>query len=299
MNNIKDMRYSSVFSDIKKKGYHEFSNYYFDQGFYDKLYENFALVSFLIRNDTNFIEINKEIEENFFKFNSQLNEDIIIISENSLGFNILKSQKRKYKIFLHYNNRYHNFIISYYKETLNKYEPFSDLLDKLNKVYTTSYKLFENNISILNGSITNLKESIYTKNKELIIYVKIGLHDPEDRIAENIHYDWSGFTMILHNNDTVKYHLHITNYLEDWNKLKFEPYKKYIERIGSKHFIKSIIFPGAALKKRGIDLYPSPHFVEKVSEYRRYSLLSFCMVPGVDSRFLAPEDFSNFCLQSN
>jgi len=124
---------------------------------------------------------------------------------------------------------------------------------------------------------------VYEKKKEFISYVKICVHEGEDRVAERKHLDWSGFTIIFHNDDIGEPCLNLAPFSRDGDHF-YNPYKKSTYLLNNEIYTNGIIFPGNALRLAGIKMDPTPHFVSKVSK-KRHSLLAFCMVPGVDCGF--------------
>jgi hypothetical protein len=127
---------------------------------------------------------------------------------------------------------------------------------------------------------------MYVNKKDLIIYVKICVHEPDESVAERTHNDFSGFTLLLHNNDIDKHHLHVASNTKN-SELKYEVYNKKYKKIENQKYSLSIIFPGSALQKISIELDPTPYYVSQLSK-TRHSIIAFCMVPNVMCKFTEP-----------
>lgn len=275
---------NNIYDNIRKFGYHEIKSYDFSCESYKLLYEEFDEIVRLIKNDSKFIEYNKIIESSFAvsETKSPNCNDYII------GFNYIKpkANRTNIKVYFHFSEEYFVHIQKNYMYILIEYPIFNNFLKKLYNLFFISCKYFDNTINELAKKLPNLKDVMYVNKKDLIIYVKICVHEPDESVAERTHNDFSGFTLLLHNDDIDKHHLHVASNTKN-SELKYKVYNKKYKKIENQKYSLPIIFPGSALQKISIELDPTPHYVSQLSK-TRHSMIAFCMVPNVMCKFTEP-----------
>jgi hypothetical protein len=269
----------NIYENIKDLGYYQIYNDKLSNNFYKSLYEDYDEIVTLIRNDNKFIEYNKKIENNYINFSEN-----IFFANYSIGFNCLKPISRNIKTYFHFSEDYYLYIKKFHNILLHEYKVFNKFLDKQQLIYKVANKYFAEAIKELNKIFPNLENIMYPKNRKLIIYIKTCLHQATDRIAENQHFDWSGFTIIFHNDDENIHRLKIAPYNESGNYI-YTAFIKQFVKIKGQFFTYPIVFPGHPLQKILIGLNPTPHYVERINS-NRHSLLAFCMVPGIKCNFI-------------
>ncbi|MBT4880355.1 MAG: hypothetical protein HON43_05230 [Alphaproteobacteria bacterium] len=151
---------STIISDIKKDGYSEFVNVSLKDTLYISAYQSLDEVVKYLKTDKRFVDLNNSLELDLEKV------DTDGFPENSyLGFNCLKSKSRKTKVFLHYNEAYHETILEKYRILINEYPFFALLLSQLKKILDTSNKIFQEHIHEINKEVKGAEKVIYTQNE--------------------------------------------------------------------------------------------------------------------------------------
>lgn len=259
---IQSWNISGYYEDNNKeitKGNYNDSYRYFDE-FIAAFYQNRDFHQFILKIDNAF----------------STSTNIRPFANAPMGLRYFLNHSKDKKTFFHYSKEYHEFILTNYKQELDRYPIFSQLLDNLQQIDDYSRQKFIKYIKILQKKHKNIVDVIYKDRNDLTIITKVVHYSSSPKMASSPHFDFSALTLMLDNDDQNDDNLIISPYSANFEHQSFSQIKRRYQRTNSG--TSEIFIPGLALRLSGIDIPPTPHAVKSLNS-SRHSMISFAMVP--------------------
>lgn len=148
-------------------------------------------------------------------------------------------------------------------------EYFTGILDDLEKIHPT------------------IKSAMYGAHRELTVITKIVRYQHINDWHEKPHFDKSGLTLIWDSDDDNHDSLMVCS---NNHEPKKEALKLPHRLFGKEKDISSaLLITGLCLGTVGFDLKPTLHYVGPIKNQYRHSLISFLLVPDIDTKDLKTE----------
>ncbi len=266
-----------IYQSILENGYCEIENPYVSKKYYKKFYNCFNNLIELIAKDNAFAKTVAEIEQDFLALYSN------VFCGAPMGYRdcTQKLTKKDQKIYFQYSSEYYSLIQERYPSILNKFDFFKIFLNHLDYVDKKAKIILNEAINSLDTSVPNLKKSLFSERKELTVIIKILRYVGNEKLCTSPHYDKSGLTLVLDNNDVVNDRLILGSYMDPFDASNLVAPKRQFDKQEST--TSSLLFPGACLKKINLPLNPTPHAALPARTPFRYSIIAFCLVPNINT----------------
>jgi hypothetical protein len=268
----------------KNSGYLEVKNTYLTLPFYTKLYEAFDL----------FIE---EFKQNIY-LQLQLSQAEQNFRASDVGkfFCSVPLGAKDRTQYGEKDSRYYFQFTQKYAHMLKKTLPnlflqnpiLNDFFDKLEIVHQSCEHMFDQILHHLHGQDSVLDKAM-RKEEKMAIVLKIVTYYGENNSGSLPHYDKSGLTLILDNDDEGPESFVFCPYRAQFESSKLAP----VTRLYQKNTFQSsaVLIPGTLLKHLGSQIMPTPHAVRSFQKTVRHALIAFALtldtdVSGVSSQII-------------
>src|SRR5581483_9817476 len=114
-----------------------------------------------------------------------------------------KKGKKDQKIYFQFSQEYYNLVNKKYSYVLEEYGFFKLFLEYLHNIDIKAKMLLNSAIGCLNNDFSNLGKVLYKGRNELTVILKIIKYYGNGELCTPPHYDKSGLTLVLDNNDMV------------------------------------------------------------------------------------------------
>lgn len=274
-------RQCNMYNNILETGYYEFQNNYFTKLYYRRLYNYFD----------NFIELISKIPSFEEKVNDFEVKFLEIYREpfcgTPTGFRDCskKLNKKDQKIYFQFCTEYYSLIKRDEKARalLDEFVFLKIFLNYLDMISNKSKILLNESIDTLERDVPGLRKTLMGDRKELTVVIRLlRYYGGSDKLCTSPHFDKSGLTLLLDNNDPVDAEKFIIGPYRD----QFDPNqlsKPKRQFIGNKNYSSTLLFPGACLKLGNLPMNPVPHAALPAPAQHRYSLIAFCLVPNINT----------------
>jgi len=272
----------------------------------DKTYENLQQMGFLeienvdlLRRDytglyreyDNFIDL-IDTDKEFFSALSRSEKEFVIDVDNCVRYCAappsyrnpnLHSKKINNRIYFQYIKEHYDLIKQDYPDVLQKSGCF---LNHLTLVDQISKKYFATIIASLESRCPGITKIFYGNNKELTVVTKIVRYQKTQDWHEKPHFDKSGLTIIWDNDDNHQ-SLMLCKDTKNPTRAGLElPTRLFAESINS---TSALLIGGLCLKALSYDIKPTLHYVGPIKNEYRHSVISFLLVPGIDTSAMQTE----------
>ena len=265
----------SVAKAWKTSGYVELKNTYLMDPFYTKLYETFDnFIEELERHPdlrTHLTEVEKKFRES--------SEGKFICSVPLGAKDRTGCQEKDHKYYFQFTQAYASMLKKIHPKLFAQYPVLTAFFDKLNVVYKSSEYMFDQVLQHLRTQNTDL-DSVMRKEGKLAIVLKVLVYYSEDHGGTSPHYDKSGLTLILDNDDRGPESLMLCPYQKRFNAAKLAPVTRVYQKNASQS--SALLIPGALLEHTGVQIPPTPHAVKSFQKNVRHALIAFALTPDTD-----------------
>lgn len=270
--NFATMSASPILDDFQSQGYHEMLNEYCGQEYFTGVYSQFDSLDDFIDKHPEWAKILYEVDQEYVK-----SHENSLYGGPPIGYvDDTKSGKNK-KTYFHYTDDYFKLISNKHPELITGSKEFESLLKSLRDITKISEQKFAGAIKSISPTI-DLSKVLYTKDKKLLILTKIVRYDPSEVAASNPHFDFSGLSFLLDNNENDGCEsLLIAPYKENLaTEDFFVPTRKHKKDASTSSLL---LIPGLALQHLDLPIHPTPHGVLKQNK-KRYAIIVFAMTPN-------------------
>lgn len=269
---------SNIKNEFESNGFFEVPNNIVNKDKYRLLYKTFDNFIAAVNNSALLETILIDIEKKFL--DSEYSAEFAGAPSGYRNC-IKKEGKKDTKIYFQYSREYHNFVKNNYKEILQQYPIVRELLDQFEIIDDGSKKLFAESIKSLERTDPYVKNAMYGDREGLTVIMKVIRYDESKDLCTSPHYDKSGLTLILDNDDKENINLITAPYMTSFDFRKLSPPNRKFDK---KPLITSaILIPGACMLKLGLNIYPTPHAVRPTTVKHRHSVIAFGLVPGMNT----------------
>lgn len=266
------MNASTILDDFKSQGYHEMLNESCGQEYFSEVYSQLDSLSNFIDNHPEWAKVLYEIDQEYVK-----SHENSLYGSPPIGYvDDSKSGKNK-KTYFHFTVDYFNLINNKHPEVISDSKEFGSLLKSLRDLTKISEQKFEVAIKSI-GATIDLSKVLHTEDGKLLILTKVVRYEPSEKAASNPHFDFSGLSFLLDNNENDECEsLLIAPYKENLVAEDFSmPTRKYKKDASTSSLL---LIPGLALQYLDLPIHPTPHGVLKQNK-KRYAIIVFAMTPN-------------------
>lgn len=257
-----DLNFQRLEIDISSKGYHEFldkKNTHEDRfGVYQRLKKVFEHIA-----------ANKEDKEQLelltcsFKKTEQYKQ----FGNAPVGFIDGSKSGKSNKNYIHFNDDYWAFL-EQHKDKLERIDEFNELMLGLRDISITSREVMRQAILRFPDLSMEVKKDL---SENFLLITKVVHYKGGEDFLSHPHYDFSAFTIMLHNSDDSV--LRIAPPQKE--PINWSSYKN----IDRKMLNSSIFLPGRALKIFGLSKNDGTSHAVLPSEKERFATILFAMIP--------------------
>jgi hypothetical protein len=178
-------------------------------------------------------------------------------------------------VSFYYSEDYHKFLLKHprYKEIGS--EKLEAFLNHLHLIWENLHHQMEQIINDLENSYP-IKKVLYNKDNKLLFQVKVLRYIPSKPVPIRGHFDFTGLTFLVDNNEGNKESLLLSPFRDSFSVSDFLPPNRYIPRQATSSSI--LLIPGAFLKYCKLPINPTAHLILK-SPHVRYSIVAFALLP--------------------
>lgn len=265
---------------LKQNGFVEIKNTHATKYDYNGIYRDFEQVILEAQMDEEFADALIALEEAFQNTNYKK-----IFCGAPAGYRNCTAEPRKHdnKKYFQFSAEYHDFVRKNHEHVLDAYPILKTFFDKLKHIDSSSKLLFKDIIESLRETHPAVVTAMYGDRRDLTVIIKVLSYDTcLTELSTSPHYDKSGLTIILDNDDKVNDRLVLSSYQEkfDFEKLR-APERKFDD---NNNYTSALFILGSLLQQQGIDLKPTPHAVlPSQSEHKRHSIIAFALLPNIDT----------------
>lgn len=272
-----------VHQQLKNQGFVEIENRDFLRKNYTELYEKFDTL------------ITMTHEGGFAEFLSNSEKQFSAMDAYSLRYCAappsfrdphVHDKKINNRIYFQFIKEHYDFIKANYPEAVQKYPQLIGLFDDLSTVDTVSKKLFTDIVDEMEPQCPGIKKLMYGDNQELTVVTKVVRYKKTDDWHEKPHFDKCGLTLIWDNDDNHKSLMVCKDTLHPTRAALKLPERKYADQADA---TSTLLIGGLCLASQGIDINPTLHYVGPIENEYRHSIISFLLVPGIDTSNMQTE----------
>lgn len=267
-----------IYNSLKVAGFCEIGNHLFLKKDYNELYKNFDHFINLMNNDQNFAIQVYELEKEFLS-----NENCkkrYCSAPPSYRDPRAHSTKRFNKIYFQFIKEHHDLIIEKHSDLFACNPDAVAFLNNMEKLDAIARELFTKIIDSLEQSRPGIKAILHGNHKELTIISKIVRYEKTEGWGTTPHRDKSCISLIWDSNDENDDSLLLCQDMENPSINKLKKPQRFFS--GKNDITSTILIPGAACSKVGIDLKPTVHGVAPIQKEYRHAVISFLLVPDID-----------------
>lgn len=262
---------------IKLNGFVELKNGNFLKKDYTELYKQFDVFIDAMRHQ-NLSEPIYEAEEKFLLLAGQ--KDRYCSTPPSYRTPGVHTQKRFQKTYFQFIKEHYQFLQSCYPGLLLTHCNALDFLKYMSIIDQISKLYFNLIIDKIETQYPGTKKLMYGRHNELTVVTKIVKYDKTDTWGTSPHVDKSGFTLIWDADDDQESLL----ICENTSNPSISALKRPLRMFSNQRDATSaILIPGACLSKVGINIKPTIHAVAPFMQSSRHAVVSFALIPDIDT----------------
>lgn len=272
---------SEIHDSLQKNGFLEIENCELLRSNYKTLYQQYD----------QFIDL-MDTDKNFFEAVSHSEKEFVVDSGNRVRYCAappsyrnpsVHAKKINNRIYFQYIKEHFDFIKEKCPTIVQK---SGDFLNQMALVDRTSKKYFAKIITSLEAQCPGISKVFYGDNEELRVVTKIVRYKKTQDWHEKPHFDKSGLTIIWDNDDNHQ-SLMLCKDTKNPTKAGLElPVRSFA---GSVYATSALLIGGLCLKTLNYDIRPTLHYVGPIKNEYRHSIISFLLVPGIDTSALQTE----------
>lgn len=268
-----------IYETLKEKGVVELSNPFFSKEDYNRLYESFDYFIELIKNDKNLLEKLTHTEKEFLSMENLSNQ--YCSTPPSYRDYLEHTQKRHDKIYFQFIKEHYELFKSAYPELLQSNPQIQEFFEQMVKIDEMAKKMFNVVVSGLQEKHPEVENCLLGKNREFTVVTKIVRYEKSDKWGTTPHFDKSGLTLIWDSDDEDHDSLLVCEKNLDPNVADLKKPKRNFANMDK--VTSTLLIVGSCLSKVGININPTLHGVSSINKDRRHSVISFALVPNIDT----------------
>lgn len=273
-----EIRSDDVFQSLQSKGFCEIGNRHFIKADYNELYRTFDQFIDLMGNDQDFALGIHTIEQDFLSIDAHKKR--YCAAPPSYRDPREHSTKRFSKIYFQFIKEHYELVQDQY-EDIYKYDPAVEaFLNSMERLDAMARILFTDILDKLDTRKPGIKALIYGNHNELTIISKIVRYEKTEKWGTTPHRDKSCISLIWDSDDDHDDSLVICQDTQNPSFKKLEKPERVFS--GKQGVTSTILIPGAACAKIGIELNPTVHGVLPITHDYRHAVISFLLVPDID-----------------
>lgn len=266
----------SLYNDIISTGYSEIKNQFISKEIYQKVYKGFDTFIKQVSAQASLKQVIDDAEKDF----SSAYRDEFCGAPTGYRDCTQKSGKKDQKIYFQFTAEFYSIVQSKYSHILSEFPFIKMFFDHLKYIDEQSKIILNDVIIELEKNIPNLEKTLFGKRKNLTVIIKVLKYERNGALCTSPHYDKSALTLGLHNSDEQDRFI-IGPSMEEFDVTRLSVPKRQFEK--GANATSTLLFPGACLKKIGLNLNPAPHAVLPATTNCRYACIAFCLVPHLDT----------------
>jgi hypothetical protein len=244
---------------------------------YERLYQNFDRFIDLMSNDKDFAVQIYELEKEFLSFDTCKKR--YCSAPPSYRDPRVHASKRFNKIYFQFIKEHYDLLKQNHSDILRN-QIANDFFQDMARLDAMAKELLVEIIELLEKSRPGIRDILYGKHKELTVISKIVRYEKIEGWGTTPHCDKSGISLIWGSDDDNDDSLLVC---EDMENPSIEKLQKPLRLFSNKDNVTStILIPGSACAKVGIDLKPTVHGVAPIHKEYRHAVISFLLIPDID-----------------
>jgi hypothetical protein len=259
----------------KDSGYLEVKNTYLTLPFYTKLYEAFDLfIEELKQNSALQLQLS-QAEQKF-----RASDTGKFFCSVPLGAkDRTQCAEKDNKYYFQFTQKYGHMLKEKLPDLFLQHPILNSFFDKLQIVHESCEHMFNQILHHVHGQ-DHVLDKVMRKGEKMAIVLKILTYYGENNSGTSPHYDKSGVTLILDNDDKGPESFVLCPYRAQFESSKLAP----VTRLYQKNTCQSsaVLIPGTLLKHLGSEIMPTPHAVRSFQKTVRHALIAFALTPDTD-----------------
>jgi hypothetical protein len=259
----------------KDSGYLEIKNTYLTLPFYTKLYEAFDLfIEELKQNPSLQLQLS-QAEQSFRA--SDAGKFFCSVPLGAKDRTQCAEKDNKY--YFQFTQKYGHMLKKTLPDLFLQHPILNKFFGKLQTVHQSCEHMFDQILDHMHGQDSVL-DKVMRKEGKLAIVLKVLTYYGENNSGTSPHYDKSGLTLILDNDDEGPESFVLCPYRDQFESFKLAP----VTRSYQKNTFQSsaVLIPGTLLKHLGSQIMPTPHAVKSFQKTVRHALIAFALTPDTD-----------------
>ena len=188
------------------------------------------------------------------------------------------TQKRHQKIYFQFIKEHYDLFKKNHPVLFQRHAEF---FEEMLKIDHLSRQYFANILEELDRDAPEVKQALLGKHQELTVVTKIVRYKKCERWGTTAHFDKSGLSLIWNSSDPNYDSLVLCSDTEHPDVNKLAPPVRQCALAGVNSVI---LIPGASLKEVGLNINPTLHGVLPLKNEYRYAVISFALVPDIDTK---------------
>jgi hypothetical protein len=270
---------------LQTHGFLEISNKQFLKSDYDNLYKNYDHFINVMKTNLELSEIMFQSEDDFFLIEEQGKR--YCSAPPSYRDPTRHAKKINNRIYFQFIKEHYDLLLKNYLKIFHDDSSLSNFFESLLNVDKMAKRYFEGILDELEKNHPGIKSTMYGKHKELTVVTKIVRYQRIDDWHEKPHFDKSGLTLIWDSDDDNHDSLMVCSNINEPRKEALKlPHRLYGK---DKDISSTLLIIGLCSDVVGYDLKPTLHYVGPIKHEYRHSLISFLLVPDIDTKNLKTE----------
>lgn len=277
---------SSCINDaLQTQGFFEIANRQFVKNDYDILYKEYDHFIELMSGNTEILAIITQSETEFFEIEGEGNR--YCSAPPSYRDPMRHAKKINNRIYFQFIKEHYDLLLKKYPQIFRQDPSLGIFFETLLIVDRMAKEYFTGILDNLEKIHPTIKGTMYGAHRELTVITKIVRYQQIDDWHEKPHFDKSGLTLIWDSDDDNHDSLMVCS---NSHEPKKEALKLPHRFFGKERDISStLLITGLCLGAAGYDLKPTLHYVGPIKNKYRHSLISFLLVPDIDTKALKTE----------
>jgi len=202
----------------------------------------------------------------------------------------LHSKKINNRIYFQYIKEHFDLIKSDYLQLISRYPNTTKFLAALNDIDGMAKKHFAKILEAFEFHCPGIQKTFYGNNSDLTVVTKIVRYKQTENWHEKPHFDKSGLTLIWDNDDNHQSLMICDSPLQPTKNSLRLPERKYADL---PHATSALLIAGLCIKHIDSSIQPTLHYVGPIKQEYRHSIISFLLIPNIDTSTMKSEFTEN------
>jgi len=270
---------------LRTQGFFEIANRQFVKNYYNSLYREYDHFIDMMSINSEISAIITQSEAEFFQIEEEGNR--YCSAPPSYRDPMRHAKKINNRIYFQFIKEHYDLLLKKYPKIFREDPSLGNFFETLLIVDRMAKEFFTGILDKLEKNHPTMKSTMYGAHRELTVITKIVRYQHIDDWHEKPHFDKSGLTLIWDSDDDNHDSLMVCS---NNHEPKKEALKLPHRLFGKEMDISStLLITGLCLGVAGYDLKPTLHYVGPIKNKYRHSLISFLLVPNIDTKDLKTE----------